>query len=1203
MRILHTSDWHLGRSFHREGMLTHQAAYVDHLLDGGRARAGRPGGRRRATSTTARSPRSTPSGWPTRRWPGWPPAARQVVLTSGNHDSAQRLGFSSRLIDAAGVFIRTDAAHRRHPGAARRRARRRWPSTASPTSTPTPSASPGGCPPAPTRPRSTRRCAGSAPTWPAAAPGTRSVVLAHAFVAGAAAERLRARHQRRRRLAGADQHLRRRRLRRARPPARPPHPHRRRSATPARRSPTPSPRPTRQGLLAGRPRRRRADARPSSSRRRSRARWPGSAAPSTSCSPTRGSASHESAWVQATLTDDVRPLQAMERLRARFPHTLVLGFEPAGGDPAAVPAGAHRRGAPTTTSRSTSSPSCAARRPTDAESRAAPGRVRRVLRGPRGRRARLRARRGRPLVRLHHLEATAFGPFAETVDVDFDQLSAAGLFLLSGPTGAGKTSVLDAVCFALYGDVPGDRNTAKRLRSDQAAPGVRPQVVLEATLSGRRFRIARSPVVGAAQEARRRHHHRAGLGHDRRARRRRLGHPLHPARRDRPPGHRGCSGMNLAQFTQVAMLPQGRFQAFLRARSEERHRLLQQLFRTGRFEDVERWLRDRRLDLRARRPRPPSERVADLVSRVSEATGAPAPDGPARPAEPGPRDGSRDAATGTAPTTAARAAAAAAEPRGEPRRAVELEAAPRAGTSGRARVDAAARPSTPRARAPPAERPRRPGAGSTPPAAPRRLSSRLAPASRSGRQRRALGGRRRRPRPRRSSTAPPSTAPSSRPSRPRPGPRPPSSAHALDEPRRRAALRPTEQRRGSPPRSTDPRSRASRRARPAPTPRGPIAVAELAARIDAAAQVLARGSHGRPARRRSTAALTRGDSTSARRGSHGMAAEMAGGLVVGGSCPVCGSCDHPHKAVRRPTARPTSRPRRPPRRPPTTPAATEHLRDVEPARTPCAAELGRGHRARSTSVPPGDRRREPGPSSALRSTALARPRHAADSRPSLDADHDGRTLASRDATPPHEHRARPRVAAPARALAARRRDEALAPTAAESLAGRRDDHAGRGRREAGFADAEEAARSRARPTGVRRPAPAASPSTSAALAAVAAVLAEPGADEARPQPLPDLPALDRPTTQALRGARRAPAAARTPGPRRADRLGTSRRRPRRGPSRPGARSTTTSSSSPGCRRSSRASPPTTGCRCGSRPTSSPTGSPRSSPPPTSGSTG
>ena len=54
-------------------------------------------------------------------------------------------------------------------------------------------------------------------------------------------------------------------------------------------------------------------------------------------------------------------------------------------------------------------------------------------------------------MRLHHLEVTAFGPFAGSSEVDFDELSAGGVFLLTGATGAGKTSVLDAVCFALYG--------------------------------------------------------------------------------------------------------------------------------------------------------------------------------------------------------------------------------------------------------------------------------------------------------------------------------------------------------------------------------------------------------------------------------------------------------------------------------------------------------------------------------------------------------------------------------------------------------------------------------------------------------------------------------------------------------------------------------------------------------------------------------
>ena len=96
-------------------------------------------------------------------------------------------------------------------------------------------------------------------------------------------------------------------------------------------------------------------------------------------------------------------------------------------------------------------------------------------------------------MRLHHLSVTAFGPFVETADVDFDALSDAGLFLLSGATGAGKSSVLDAVCFALYGAVPGDRQHAGRLRSDQAPPTWAPSVTLDVDLSGRRFRIVRSP--------------------------------------------------------------------------------------------------------------------------------------------------------------------------------------------------------------------------------------------------------------------------------------------------------------------------------------------------------------------------------------------------------------------------------------------------------------------------------------------------------------------------------------------------------------------------------------------------------------------------------------------------------------------------------------------------------------------------------------
>jgi exonuclease SbcC len=85
-------------------------------------------------------------------------------------------------------------------------------------------------------------------------------------------------------------------------------------------------------------------------------------------------------------------------------------------------------------------------------------------------------------------------------------------------------------------------------------------------------------------------------------------------------------GLTMSQFCQVQMLPQGRFQAFLRADSDERHRLLQRLFRTSRFEDVEQWLRDRRRTLRRDADRA-HDTVAALVGRVSEAADRPVPDG------------------------------------------------------------------------------------------------------------------------------------------------------------------------------------------------------------------------------------------------------------------------------------------------------------------------------------------------------------------------------------------------------------------------------------------------------------------------------------------------------------------------------------------------------------------------------------------------
>src|SRR5688572_20539450 len=172
-------------------------------------------------------------------------------------------------------------------------------------------------------------------------------------------------------------------------------------------------------------------------------------------------------------------------------------------------------------------------------------------------------------MRLHRLWVTAFGPFAGMETVDFDELSTAGLFLFTGPTGAGKTSVLDAVCFALYGQVPGTRAGTRSLRSDHAPEGAAPRVVLEVTLRGRRFRLTRSPAwerpklrgTGTVTQQAKVHleEHTGG------------GWTTLSTRLDETGDLVGALlGLKLAQFCQVVLLPQGQFAEFLRADAEKR---------------------------------------------------------------------------------------------------------------------------------------------------------------------------------------------------------------------------------------------------------------------------------------------------------------------------------------------------------------------------------------------------------------------------------------------------------------------------------------------------------------------------------------------------------------------------------------------------------------------------------------------------------
>ncbi|MET9802886.1 SMC family ATPase [Streptomyces sp. NPDC006368] len=239
-------------------------------------------------------------------------------------------------------------------------------------------------------------------------------------------------------------------------------------------------------------------------------------------------------------------------------------------------------------------------------------------------------------MRLHRLDITGFGPFSTTQSVDFDALSEAGLFLLHGPTGAGKTSVLDAVCYALYGAVPGARQSpGASLRSDHAPAGSVTEVVLDLTVAGRRLEITRRPEQPRPKKR--------GSGFTREKAQTWLREydPQSGTWRGLSRSHQEIGeeitrliGMSREQFCQVVLLPQGDFARFLRADAEARGKLLGRLFDTRRFAAVEEHLAGLRRAAE-QQVRDGDERLLALAHRMAQAAGTAAADFPAPDGKPG----------------------------------------------------------------------------------------------------------------------------------------------------------------------------------------------------------------------------------------------------------------------------------------------------------------------------------------------------------------------------------------------------------------------------------------------------------------------------------------------------------------------------------------------------------------------------------------
>lgn len=225
-------------------------------------------------------------------------------------------------------------------------------------------------------------------------------------------------------------------------------------------------------------------------------------------------------------------------------------------------------------------------------------------------------------MKLHRLELTGFGPFRETQTVDFDAFSGDGVFLISGRTGAGKSSILDGVSFALYGSVPRYDGGERRLRSDHCALGDPTEVRLEFTVGDTRWRVARAPEYDRPAK-------RGGgvTTEPSRAELEELVDGVWVGRAAKPRDVAllldGILGLNAQQFQQVILLAQNRFSRFLLASPSERQTLLRTLFGTRRFEEYKDDLEERRRQAQ-RRLEGAGERAGtllDLAERLIDERG------------------------------------------------------------------------------------------------------------------------------------------------------------------------------------------------------------------------------------------------------------------------------------------------------------------------------------------------------------------------------------------------------------------------------------------------------------------------------------------------------------------------------------------------------------------------------------------------------
>ncbi len=186
-------------------------------------------------------------------------------------------------------------------------------------------------------------------------------------------------------------------------------------------------------------------------------------------------------------------------------------------------------------------------------------------------------------MRPEKLTISAFGPYADRTEIDFSRLGDSGLYLITGDTGAGKTTIFDAITFALYGQASGQVRDSAMFRSKYADTATETFVELVFSYQGKKYQVFRSPEYMAPKKR--------GTGLTLRKAEAQLIYPdeRQPVTkaRDVTRAIEELLGLDYEQFTQIAMIAQGDFQKLLLAGTVQRGEIFRQIFHTGIYQQVQ----------------------------------------------------------------------------------------------------------------------------------------------------------------------------------------------------------------------------------------------------------------------------------------------------------------------------------------------------------------------------------------------------------------------------------------------------------------------------------------------------------------------------------------------------------------------------------------------------------------------------------------